>query len=250
MPGCAIIGKNGQVRPLHAYFSVPSSTCCYSFRSSDGLLGRRVGKNTLHCVSIECIIVPTWWRGTPFGFERNVPVGAGATCTRLDLCKYRRPTPIIIGNIPKEIEIVAISLEVDKWLVIRTKCFPLSNTITNSITIVIHAATSTEFTQPHSSKGQGIRSHKEAIVSGRISDTPNITPSSGCTVLVGREQDLVVSRMSCDGEWCVGRRFPIRIMSELELVPGTDYRTKLEISEGCSAIDHVDKSRARQRIQV
>ena len=40
------------------------------------------------------------------------------------------------------------------------------------------------------------------------------------------------------------------IMSELEFVPGTDYRTKLEISEGGSAIDHVDKSRARQRIQV
>ena len=39
-------------------------------------------------------------------------------------------------------------------------------------------------------------------------------------------------------------------MSKLEFVPGTDYTTKLEISEGGSAIDHVDKSRARQRIQV
>ena len=39
-------------------------------------------------------------------------------------------------------------------------------------------------------------------------------------------------------------------MSKLEFVPGTDYKTKLEISKGGSAIDHVDKSRARQRIQV
>ncbi len=52
-----------------------------------------------------------------------------------------------------------------------------------------------------------------------------------------------MSRSTCDGE-CRA------IMSELELVPGTDYRTKLEISEGGSAIDHVDKSRARQRIPV
>ncbi len=58
-----------------------------------------------------------------------------------------------------------------------------------------------------------------------------------------------MSRISCDGEWRAGGRFPIRIMSKLEFVPGTDYRTKLEISEGGSAIDHADKSRARQRIQ-
>jgi hypothetical protein len=139
---------------------------------------------------------------------------------------------------------------VDKWLGFSIKFFPLSNTITNSITIVIHAATSTEFIRMHSSKGQGIRSHKEAIVPGRISDARNIIPSSGCTVLVGREQDLVVSRISCDVEWRAGGRFPIRIMSKLEFVPATDYITKLEISEGGSAIDHVDKSRARQRVQV
>ena len=59
-----------------------------------------------------------------------------------------------------------------------------------------------------------------------------------------------MSRMSCDVECRAGRRFPIRIMSELEFVPGTDYKPKLEISEGGSAVDHVDKSRARQRIQL
>ncbi len=59
---------------------------------------------------------------------------------------------------------------------------------------------------------------------------------------------------SCGGECCVGCRFPIRIMSEaireLEFVPATDFKIKLENSEGISAIDHVDKSRTRQCILV